>query len=73
MVVFHVQIIYDHLHIFFDMDLFLHLFKIEDALNGKFKNLKEKKPSPVKEAPIDLNTPPKELARNDNDYTQLFE
>ncbi len=36
-------------------------------------DLKGKKPTPTIEKPLDLNVPPKELARNDNDYTQLFE
>ncbi len=36
-------------------------------------NLKAHKGEPGKEKPLDLNAPTKELARNDNDYTQLFE
>ncbi len=36
-------------------------------------NLKAHKGAQPKEEPLDLNAPPKELARNDNDYTELFE
>ena len=36
-------------------------------------NLKAHKGTAVKEKSLDLNAPPKELASNDNDYTQLFE
>jgi phage shock protein A len=35
--------------------------------------LKDKKSHAAAEKTLDLNTPPKELARKDNDYTQLFE
>lgn len=36
-------------------------------------DLKDKKSNTPIEKPLDLNTPPKELARDDNDYTRLFE
>ncbi len=36
-------------------------------------NLKAQKSAKPQEKPLDLNTPPKELARNDNDYNRLFE